>query len=112
VQAAIGRRAGERFSLHQEVVRDVFLDEHRVAVQFWIDGFLPATVANTKHGVDVEGTVWVGDGPRAQYQFYFVVSVPQTLLHRNRQGFSIGNLLLDIAQQMLQIEVVTDKQVT
>jgi hypothetical protein len=32
--------------------------------RFWIDGFLPDSINNTKYGADVEGTAWVGDGPR------------------------------------------------
>ena len=79
--------------------------------RFWIDGFLPETITNTKHGADVEGTARVGIGARDQYQYRFVVSVPQRMLHRGRQTFCIERLSLDEAEQTLQIEVVREKQV-
>ena len=79
--------------------------------RFWIDGFVPETITNTKHGADVEGTAWVGIGGRDQYQYHFVVSVPQKMLHRGRQTFCIERLSLDEAEQTLQIEVTSEKQV-
>ena len=77
---------------------------------FWIDGFLPEMVVNTKRGADVEGTAWVGEGGRMQHSYRFIVSVPQQLLHLRRQTFSIELLILDEAQQTLQIEVARKKQ--
>lgn len=79
--------------------------------RFWIDGFLPEDVKDTKRGVNVEGTAWVGTGPRMQYPYRFVVSVPQKMLHRRRQTYSIEQLFLDDAEQMLQIALLSEKQV-
>ena len=79
--------------------------------RFWIDGFLPESITDTKHGADVEGTAWVGIGGREQYQYRFFVSVPQKMLHRGRQTFRIERLSLDEAEQILQIEVVSERQV-
>ena len=77
--------------------------------RFWIDGFVPESIIDTKRGADVEGTAWVGDGPREQHQYRFIVSLPQKLLHRGRQTFSIEQLSLDAAQQTLRIEIVHEK---
>jgi hypothetical protein len=79
--------------------------------RFWIDGFLPESITDTKHGADVEGTAWVGIGGREQYQYRFFVSVPQKMLHRGRQTFRIERLSLDEAEQTLKIEVVSERQV-
>jgi hypothetical protein len=72
---------------------------------FWIDGFLPETVTNTKHGADVEGTAWVGEGTRTQQSYRFTVSLPQKMLHRRPQILSIDSLSLDAAGRTLQISV-------
>ena len=53
---------------------------------------------------------WVGIGGREQYQYRFVVAVPEKMLHR-RETFSIEQLSLDEAQQTLQIEVTHEKPV-
>lgn len=79
--------------------------------RFWIDGFLPDSITDTKRGVDVEGTAWVGIGGRDQWPCRFVVSVPQKMLHHRRQTFCIERLSLDETEQTLQIEVVSEKQV-
>jgi len=85
--------------------------DDRALRRFWIDGFLPETVTDTKRGVDVEGTAWVGDGAREQHPYRFVVSVPQKMLRRGRSVFSIEHVVIDAAQQTLQIEVGNEKQV-
>ncbi|MBI3413803.1 MAG: hypothetical protein HY043_00565 [Verrucomicrobia bacterium] len=79
--------------------------------RFWIDGFLPESITDTIRGADVEGTAWVGIGGREQWPYRFVVSVPQKMLHRGRQTFAIEQLSLSEAEQTLQIEVVSEKQV-
>jgi hypothetical protein len=48
--------------------------------RFWIDDFLPESATDTKRGVDVEGKAWVGDGPRDQQAYRFIVSIPQKML--------------------------------
>jgi hypothetical protein len=78
-------------------------DEH--ARRFWIDGFLPEAVTDTSFGVDIKGTVWVGEGRRAQRSYCFLVSVPQKMLNRRREVFGIERLSLDGTRQMLEIAV-------
>jgi hypothetical protein len=85
--------------------------EEKAMSRFWIDGFAPTAVRNTKRGVDIEGRAWVGEGPRMQEEYDFVVSVPQKMLHRRGQTFSIEQLLLDQAQKTLQIEVIIEEQI-
>ena len=76
---------------------------------FWIDGFLPETSTNTKYGVDVEGMAWVVDRQK-QAPYRFIVSVPQKMLYRRRQVFSIQQIELDQAKQILHIEVAPQKK--
>ena len=80
--------------------------------RFWIDGFLPDSITDTKYGADVEGTAWVGIGGSEQFQYRFIVSVPQKMLHRDRQTFCIKLLSLDETKQTLRIEVAMEKHVT
>lgn len=79
--------------------------------RFWIDDFLPERAINTKHGLDVEGMAWVGDGPQAMSPYRFVVSVPQKMLHRRRDIFSIESFVLDEEKHTLQVEIGNGKQV-
>jgi hypothetical protein len=79
--------------------------------RFWIDDFLPESATDTKRGVDVEGTAWVGDGPRDQYPYSFIVSVPQKMLHRRSDSFLIERFVLDEVQHTLQMEISNEKYV-
>ncbi len=54
--------------------------------RFWIDGFEPDGIADTRYGADVEGSVWMAQGGRKQQQFRFRVSVPQAIL----LGFTVA----------------------
>jgi len=72
---------------------------------------MPESATDTKRGLDVGGTAWVGDGPRLQHPYRFIVSIPQKMLHRRRDSFSIERLVLDEAQQTLQMEIANEKQV-
>jgi hypothetical protein len=76
--------------------------------RFWIDGFLPDGATNTRFGLDVEGTAWVGIGPRRQDQYRFIASLPQKMLHRKAPGFVIEQLSLDEAQRTLQLTLATE----
>lgn len=71
--------------------------------RFWIDGFIPQAAKNTKRGLDVEGRAWVGEGPQMQYQYVFIASVPQKLLHKQVRRFCIENLFLDEAEKSLRM---------
>jgi hypothetical protein len=73
--------------------------------RLWIDDFIPESATDTKNGVDIEGTAWVGDGPRVQHPYRFTVSIPQKMLHRRRDSFSIDRLILDETQQTLRVEI-------
>jgi hypothetical protein len=75
--------------------------------RFWIDDFLPESATDTKRGVDVTGTAWIGEGPRAMHPFRFIVSVPQNMLHRNRDHFAIEQLMIDDGQRTLQIQILS-----
>jgi hypothetical protein len=72
--------------------------------RFWIDGFIPETAKNTQRGADIEGIIWVGEGPREQHEFRFVASVPQNLLHR-RAHFHIDDIAIDQAQKQVTISL-------
>lgn len=80
--------------------------EHMSLRRFWIDDLLPESVTNTKLGLDVEGTAWVGDGPKDMSPYRFIVSVPQKMLHRSPESFTIESLVLDEVQHTLQMEIV------
>ena len=79
--------------------------------RFWIDDLSPERATNTKRGVDIEGTAWVGDGPGSQHSYRFTVSVPQKMLHHRTQDFSIEQLVLDEAQQTLHIQILHENPV-
>ena len=73
--------------------------------RLWIDDFLPESATDTKHGVDFDGIAWVGDGSGAMHGYRFVVSVPQRMLHRRQDEFSIERFDLDEERQTLQLEI-------
>lgn len=73
--------------------------------RFWVDGFQPEIARDTRFGVDVEGMAWVGKGSRNQFQYRFVVELPQKMLHRRTPGFVIEQLSLDEGNKALQIEL-------
>ena len=73
--------------------------------RLWIDDFLPESVTDTKHGVDVDGIAWVGGGLGAMRPYRFVVSVPQKMLHRRQDEFSIERFDLDEERLTLQMEI-------
>jgi hypothetical protein len=80
--------------------------------RLWIDDFMPESVTDTKNGIDIEGTAWVGDGPakRVQHPYRFTVSVPQKMLQRRRNNFSIERLIFDQTHQTLRVEITYEKQ--
>jgi hypothetical protein len=94
--------------LEYAACRSLESSEDKTFHGFWIDGFLPGVITNTKRGVDVEGTAWVGSGPRKQSPYHFVVSVPQAMLHRRRLTFRIEQLLLDESKQALRIVIASE----
>ncbi len=79
--------------------------------RFWIDDFLPESATDTKHGLNIEGTAWVGDGPRDQQPYRFIVSVPQKMLSHRRDSFSIERFDLDAEEHTLQVEIGHDNPV-
>ena len=79
--------------------------------RLWIDGFIPEAFANTRRGLDVEGTAWVGEGGSMQQQYHFVVSVPQNLLHGRSRDFEIESLSVDQVQHLLKIVITRSTRV-
>lgn len=79
--------------------------DDRFLHQFWVDDFIPQSATDTKRGVDVEGTAWVGVGPRAMNPYRFVVSIPQMMLYRRQANVSIQRLALDEERHTLHLEL-------
>ncbi|MFN0055800.1 MAG: hypothetical protein ACKV0T_26955 [Planctomycetales bacterium] len=71
---------------------------------FWVDGFVPETIRDTRRGVDVEGFAWVVDG-QVQHRYRSVVSLPQKLLRGTRQDFVIDQMIFDWRQRVLEVVV-------
>ena len=69
--------------------------------RFWIDGFTPERIKDTRRGADIEGIAWVGKGSD-QHEYRFVASVPQKLLSR-RASFAIDDITVDDAQKQLTL---------
>ena len=78
--------------------------EEKALTHFWIDGFVPEIMRNTKRGADVEGTVWVADELR-QDAYRCVVLLPQKLLHGAKGSFSIEKFVLDRERKTLQMVI-------
>nr|WP_298724850.1 hypothetical protein [uncultured Steroidobacter sp.] len=72
---------------------------------FWCDAFLPQFATDTKTGVDVSGCAWIGDGPREQRKYSFVVSIPQRMLSRRRNDIALKGVEVDIEHEQLRFAV-------
>ena len=83
------------------------ISEDKALRSFYIDGFIRELARNTKRGLEVQGTAWVGQGGRMQWQFQFVVSLPQKMLSRRNSKFQIENLELNSTQKTLFISLRT-----
>jgi hypothetical protein len=83
------------------------ISEDKALRSFYIDGFIRELARNTKRGLEVQGTAWVGQGGRMQWQFQFVVSLPQKMLSRRNPKFQIENLELNSTQKTLFISLRT-----
>ncbi len=79
--------------------------EDKALRRYWIDDFLPEDITHTKHGAEISGIAWVGDGPRRQEEYRFLAVLPQKLLHR-RGPFPFGQFVLDESRRTLEIELV------
>lgn len=84
--------------------------EDRSLRRYWVDDFLPESSTDTKLGVDVTGAAWVGEGPRVQHTYRFIVSIPQKMLFHRSRNFSIEQFMLDDVQKTIQIEVAAENQ--
>jgi len=78
--------------------------------RFWLDGFIPEAFAKTRRGLDVKGATWVGEGPRLQHQYSFVVSVPRCQLNRQAEDIKIESLSFDHKQRLLTIVIANVTQ--
>lgn len=85
--------------------------ENKTLRRFWCDGFLPEGITDTKSGVNVEGTAWVGQG-REPHAWHFVVSVPQRMLYRKQRSFAIAGMQLNEMERTLWMEVTGLPQAT
>lgn len=72
---------------------------------YWIDGFLPDSLKNTKTGAKIEGIVWVVDGPGKQDQYRFALELSQKLLSGSREFFSITSIHLDEKARLLELKI-------
>lgn len=79
--------------------------------RLWIDGFLPEHAAGTKFGIDVTGIAWVGSEGRVQHPYRFIVSVSQKMAHRRKRDISIEQLVVDSAQQTLEMQIDVEEGV-
>lgn len=72
---------------------------------FWCDGFLPQFATDTKSGVDVSGSAWIGNGPREQSKWSFVVSIPQRMLTRRRNDVVVKAVEVDVEREQILFTV-------
>jgi hypothetical protein len=95
--------------LEYDASRWLASSDEKTLRRFWIDGFLPEKVTNTKRGVDVEGIAWVCASSGAQGGRYrFIVSVPQKMLHRRIQTYVIEQVVIGEAEETLHVEIGKD----
>jgi len=76
--------------------------------RFWIDGFIPEGIKDTKYGADVEGKAWVGTSAREQSAYRFVASIPQSLLARTNREYRLSEVHLNPENR--QIEFTIEKK--
>lgn len=75
-------------------------DVHR---HYWIDGFQPEAIINTKTGIVVTGCVWMMGRHGGQWQFS--AEVPQKLVHRRTRPFLIENVCVDDEKKVLELSI-------
>jgi len=78
----------------------------------WADCLVPEDARDTKHGVDIVGSVIVDDGNGTRDEYRLVISVPQKMLHRRRHSFRIEQFLIDEAHRTLEIRLASEKDVS
>ena len=71
---------------------------------------MPEKAIDVQRGVEVVGLAWVGVlSTRSQKEWRFTVSIPQKMLHRRRKNFVIEELVLNEAEQTLELTLVCEK---
>jgi hypothetical protein len=73
--------------------------------RYWIDGFLPDAITNTKEGLIVTGVVWMMSESRDS-EWRFFASVPQKLVHRRTRPFQIEDVWIDEDKRTLEFSLV------
>lgn len=74
--------------------------------RYWIDGFLPSEVKNSKQGVVVSGRVWMAEhGSGKQEQWAFEVEVPQNMLHKPIKNYEYNITNFDEVRMLLVLEL-------
>lgn len=76
--------------------------------RFWIDGFIPVRIIDTKYGVDVEGEAWVGTSAREQAAYRFIASIPQSLLAPKNHEYRFSEVDLNAETRQLRIIIEKD----
>lgn len=69
--------------------------------RYWIDGFQPETIINTKTGMAVTGYMWMMGKHGGQWQFS--AEIPQKLVHRRTSPFQIERVWVDEEKKTLDI---------
>lgn len=77
--------------------------------KYWIDGFTPQFIDNTKTGVEVRGDIWVAERSNAQIKYRFLARVPQKLLHRKIRDFNCEIVVLNVARKYVELNIETRK---
>ncbi len=76
--------------------------------RYWIDGFIPEYVADTRKGIEIEGKVWIVDGDE-QNECSFLAIVPQKLLYKKVREFEYVEIDFDPENLHLKFEIGPSK---
>jgi hypothetical protein len=74
--------------------------------RYWIDGFIPESITDTKTGVEVIGDVWVAEHKGAQTKCRFLARIPQKLLHRKIREFDYKIAVLDVKRKYVELDIM------
>jgi hypothetical protein len=77
--------------------------------RYWIDGFIPQSISDTRDGVEVTGEVWVAEHAGGQTKCRFMATVPQRLLHRTIQDFDYEIVALDVERKLVELSIKKGK---
>lgn len=78
---------------------------HTVHRKYWIDGFVPQAIINTKTGMVVTGYVWMARGSEWQSKWECFPELPQRLVHKRNRPFEIETVWIDEEEETLDIKL-------